>query len=52
MRFLIFILIAVQNNAKRSKCIKIKIDYTLKNSKSSFYGDRDELVKHIIWIIQ
>ena len=42
------LLIAAQNNAVRTKHIKVRIDKTLQNSKCLLYGDRDETIIHII----
>ena len=42
------LLIAAQNNAIRTNYIKVKTDYTQKNSKYRLCGDRDKTIRHII----
>ena len=42
------LLIAAENNAVRTNHIKARIDKTQQNSKCRIYGDRDEIINHII----
>ncbi len=42
------LLIAAQNNARRTNHIKARIDKTQQNSKWRLCGDRDETINHII----
>ena len=42
------LLIATQNNTKRTNHIKAKIDKTQQNCKCRLCGDRDETINHII----
>ena len=42
------LLIATQDNAKRTNPIKARIDKTQQNSKCRLCGDRDETINHII----
>ena len=42
------LLIATQDNAIRTNHIKARIDKTQQNSKCRLYGDRDEMINHII----
>ena len=42
------LLIAAQDNAIKTNHIKARIDKTQQNSKCRLYGDRDEMINHII----
>ena len=42
------LLIAAQNNAKRTNHIKARIDKTQQNSKCRLCGERDDTINHII----
>ena len=42
------LLITAQNNAVRTKHIKVRIDKTQKNSRCRLWGDRDETINHLI----
>ena len=42
------LLIAAQNNAIRTNHIKARIDKTQQNSKCWLWGDRNEIINHII----
>ena len=42
------LLIAAQNNGKRTNHIKVRIDMTQQKSKCRLCGDRDDTINHII----